>query len=150
MNISREEKITEAIYRMALLNIFPQTIKDFEEKNLVSISEPPFGAYFWADEEEIKQIQKIEAKYNTLVYIAIRSYTEFGILLSYFCVSNNKKEWTIDRRYLANNETVAYIRNSNCDTDSEFGYIGFKLAPAAGLIRVWQQESLFTFCFSRR
>ena len=46
MSKSREEKKVEAIERMRLLKIFPQTISQFEKSDLVSVSEPPFGAFF--------------------------------------------------------------------------------------------------------
>ena len=45
MNISKEEKKAEAIVRMKILGIFPETIQQFETDDKVSISEPPFGAF---------------------------------------------------------------------------------------------------------
>ena len=137
MNVSREDKKIEAIKRMELLKIFPQTIKDFKDEDLVSISEPPFGAYFWAKDEDLEHIRKFEEKYNALVYTVIRSYMEFGTLLSYFYVSDYEEEWEVDRKDLQNNEAVVYVRNDDYESDSEFGHIGFELAPAAGLIRIW-------------
>lgn len=41
MEISREEKKTEAIARMKALGIFPDTIKQFKDDDYISISEPP-------------------------------------------------------------------------------------------------------------
>ncbi len=55
MKISREEKKTEAIKRMKAWGIFDQTIKQFEKNNLVSISEPPFGAFYWVEGEELER-----------------------------------------------------------------------------------------------
>ena len=52
MKITREEKKAEAIRRMKMLEIFPETIRQFEKENLISVSEPPFGAFYWADEEQ--------------------------------------------------------------------------------------------------
>ena len=59
MNISIEEKKAEAIRRMKMLEIFPETIRQFEKENLISVSEPPFGAFYWADEEQQEIIKKI-------------------------------------------------------------------------------------------
>ena len=75
MNISIEEKKAEAIRRMKMLEIFPETIRQFEKENLISVSEPPFGAFYWADEEQQEVIKKIEKEYNLLVYVGIMSYT---------------------------------------------------------------------------
>ncbi len=46
MNVSIEDKKAEAVARMKLLGIYPETIDQFEREGLVSISEPPFGAFF--------------------------------------------------------------------------------------------------------
>lgn len=52
MNIPLKEKKTEAVRRMEMLDIFPETIRQFENENLISVSEPPFGAFYWADDEQ--------------------------------------------------------------------------------------------------
>ena len=57
MNVSIEDKKAEAVARMKLLGIYPETIDQFEREGLVSISEPPFGAFFWVDDEDKKRIQ---------------------------------------------------------------------------------------------
>ena len=49
MNISIEEKKREALCRMRLLGIFPETIRQFEEDGYVSVSEPPLGAFYWCN-----------------------------------------------------------------------------------------------------
>lgn len=43
--MTRDEKKAEAIKRMKLADIFPQTIKQFEEDGYVSISEPMAYVY---------------------------------------------------------------------------------------------------------
>lgn len=83
MNISREEKKIEAIERMKRLGIFSETIKQFEQEDLVSISEPPVGAFFWIEGEELEQMRRFEQRYNALVYVIIRSYTTIGKMDSY-------------------------------------------------------------------
>ena len=67
MNISMEEKKVEAIARMKKLGIFPQTIKQFEDEGYISISEPPFGAFYWAEGEDLERIRQFEAEHNALV-----------------------------------------------------------------------------------
>lgn len=46
MNVSREAKMEEAVKRMKMLGVFSETIRQFQEDGKVSISEPPFGAFF--------------------------------------------------------------------------------------------------------
>ena len=46
MNIDREAKKAEAVERMKALGIFPETVRQFEREDYVSVSEPPFGAFF--------------------------------------------------------------------------------------------------------
>ena len=94
MKITREEKKAEAIKRMKMLEIFPETVRQFEKQNLVSISEPPLGAFYWCDEEQRKIINQIEEEYNLLVYMGIMSYTEFGQMLSLLYVSDHKTNGT--------------------------------------------------------
>ena len=135
MNISIEEKKAEAIRRMKMLEIFPETIRQFEKENLISVSEPPFGAFYWADEEQQEMIKKIEKECNLLVYMGIMSYTEFGKMLSLLYVSDHKDEWSDDNFNLLNGEAMTYTHNFDAPDCSEFGYIMFKKTPAAGLIR---------------
>ena len=65
--MTRDEKKAEAIKRMKLADIFPQTIKQFEEDGYVSISEPPVGAFFWADGENFKRNRDFEL---TIIHIS--------------------------------------------------------------------------------
>ena len=135
MNVSIEEKKAEAVKRMKAIGIFPETIKQFEKQGLVSISEPPVGAFFWTDEQETADVKAFEEEYNCLVYCIIRSYTAFGKLDSYLYVSDNKEEWEWDWYDLKDNLAVAYVKNHDVPEFSEFGTIGFEKTIAAGLKR---------------
>lgn len=139
MKVSRAEKKVEAVARMQMLGIFPDTIRQFEKEDLVSISEPPFGAYFWAEGEELERIKEFEKKNNALVYTAIHSYhREFGKMTSYLFVSDYKdEEWEMDRADLKQGQSLVYVYNHDEPVFSEFGSIGIKLGAAAGLLRTW-------------
>ena len=137
INMTRDEKKIEAIARMKKAGIFPQTIKQFEEDGYVSISEPPVGAFFWAEGEDLQRIRDFEEKHNALVYLVIRSYTDFGKMDCYLYVSDYPEEWPQDREDLANSEPMAYVYNHDMPDCSEFGCIGTRRSIAAGLLRTW-------------
>lgn len=134
MNISIEEKKAEAIRRMKMLGIFPETIKQFEA-GYVSRSEPPFGAYYWVEGEELEALRKFEEEYDCLVYTVVRSYTSIGMMDSYLFVSDCKDDWDPDREDLEEGYAFSYTVNYDAPDCSEFGTIGIKLSVAAGLVR---------------
>ena len=102
MNISIEEKKAEAINRMKVLGIFPETIKQFEREGKISRSDPPVGAYYLVEGEELEAVRKFEQEHNCLVYTVVRSYTSIGMMDSYLFVGDDREEWnwiiTISRR----------------------------------------------------
>lgn len=135
-----EQKKAEAIARMKLLGIFPETIKQFEKEGKVSFSEPPLYAFYWANEEQQKVIKEFEKEHNALVYMGIRSYTTYGICDSYFYVSDYEEEWELDKESLTNKENpnqVVYVYNNDDPWCSELGSIGFEKTPAGSLKRTW-------------
>ena len=67
MKIHIEDKKVEAVRRMKQLGIYPETIQQFDKEGYVSVSEPPFGAYFWVQGEELERIREFEKKHNALV-----------------------------------------------------------------------------------
>lgn len=135
--MTREEMKAEAIARMRQLHLYPETIRQFERENLISESAPPFGACFWLSEAQRERVRELESKYNILVYHVIHSFTTIGEMESYLYVSNHPEEWEDDRAGLKEGETVAYVYNCDDPELSEFGYIGIRLTPAAGLERTW-------------
>lgn len=137
MNISREDKKAEAIARMKALGLFSDTVAQFEKQNLVSISEPPLGAFFWLEGEDLERVKKFEEEYNALVYVAIRSYTIIGKMDAFLYVSDHAEEWDAEREDLKNSETIAYVFNHDMPDCSELGYIGIAGTVAAGLRRTW-------------
>lgn len=137
MTISREEKKIEAVARMKTWGIFPQTVEQFENENLVSASEPPFGACYWLDEAQQKRVKEFEERNNALVYHVIRSFTTIGEMESYLYVSDYQEEWEQDRADIQAGEQLVYTYNKDAPDCSEFGYIGVARTPAAGLKRTW-------------
>ncbi len=137
MNASREAKTEEAVKRMKMLGIFSETIRQFQEDGKVSISEPPFGAFFWAEGLDLDRILGFEEKYNALVYVAIRSHTTIGKIDSFLFVSDHPEEWEMDREDIRHRQAIAYCFNYDMPDCSEMGAIGVASTPAAGLRRTW-------------
>lgn len=135
--ISREEKRAEAVDRMKMLGIFPQTITQFRKEGLVSISEPPVGAFFWVEGEEAEMVKKFEEEHNALVYVIVRAFTSLGKMDSYLYVSDYKEEWEDDREDIKEGQALTYTVNYDMPDCSEFGTIGIKKTIAAGLQRIW-------------
>ena len=137
MKVSREEKKQEAVKRMAAMGIYSETVKQFYNENLVSISEPPFGAFYWVDGKDLDDLRKWEEEHDALVYLVVRSYTEFGTLDSYLYVSDDKDEWELDRDDIKNGQQFAHVMNRDAPEFSEFGTIGIRKTVAAGIVRIW-------------
>ena len=135
--MTREEMKSEAVARMRQLHLCPETIRQFERENLISESAPPFGACFWLNEAQRERVRELETKYNILIYHVIHSFTTIGEMESYLYVDPYTEEWEDDRADLKEGTTVAYVYNCDDPELSEFGYIGIRLTPAAGLERTW-------------
>ena len=137
MNVTREEKMAEAIERMKALRVFKPTIKQFKDDGYISISEPPFGAFYWAEGDDLKRIREFEEQNNALVYLVVRSYTTLGKMDSYLFVSDYPEEWALDREDIKEGRQLVYVFNHDMPDCSEFGSIGVALTSAAGLRRTW-------------
>lgn len=137
MNISIEKKKAEAVARMKELGIFDETIRQFENWDMVSLSEPPFGAFFWIEGEDLERVKKFEQEYNALVFVGIRSFTNIGVMDSFLFVSDHEEEWEEDRELLKEGETLAYVYNHDMPDYSEIGWISIAPTIAAGLRRTW-------------
>lgn len=137
MEISREDKKAEAVERMRKWGIYPPIINQFVEKDVVCESAPPLGACYWLNDEQKKRVAEFENKFNALVYHVIHTYAEFGELENYLYVSDYKEEWGSDRADIKEECQLVYVNNLDAPFCSEFGSIGIKLTPAAGLLRFW-------------
>ena len=104
----------------------------------MSLSEPPFGAYFRVQGEDLERIRKIEAEHDALVHTVVRGrYQEIGVLDEYLFVSDKRDDREDDIESFKRNEAFAYVFNRNAPGLSEFGFIGIKPGAGAGLVRTW-------------
>lgn len=142
MKVSRENKKEEAIKRMKKMGIFDETIVQFMNDDLVSISEPTpmfgitIGALYWLDDDQKRIVKNFEEEYDALVYLVVRSYTNIGKMDSLFYVSEHKDEWFIDNADLDENYACVYVVNYDMPDCSEFGTIAWKEA-SGGILRVF-------------
>ena len=135
MNISRLEKKQEAIKRMEVLDIYAETIRQYEKEGLVSYSEPPLGTNYWLTEEQRNVVRQFEEENNALVYFATISHTEFGTLTSFLYVSDYPEEWKMDNEDLKDGYLYAYVYNHDVPEYSEIGRIVVK-PIFGGLVRI--------------
>ena len=129
----REKQKAEAIKRMKKLRIIKDAIKQFEEEDIVMISEN--GFLYWLDDEQKKVVKEFEDEYDALVYIVIHSRTSFGELYSMMYVSKYEEEWSMDNDDLKEGYAVAYVKNLDDDWCSEIGSIVVQ-NRFGGLVRV--------------
>lgn len=127
----RQQLKKEAIKRMEALGIIKDTIKQFEQADLVSYSLK--GGNYWTDNTFKKIITDFEERYDYLVYFSILSYTNIGRMFTLFYVSP-QEEWSRNWDELNEGLQMAYVYNLDTPEYSEFGLIGFK-PVFGGLVR---------------
>lgn len=132
----KEKQKNEALKRMAMLNLMPQVIKDFEKKDKVYYSERQNAIFnailYWLDNEPnyVEIVKQFEEKHNCLVYHCQLTHMEFGDLLSLLYVSENEEEWEQDKKDLREGCAFSYVANIDCECYNDFGTIGIK--PSQG------------------
>ena len=136
MNVTRENKKTEAIKRMKALDLFKPCINAFAKRNEVQLSEMTGGLYeFNSNTELTEKVKEFENEYNALVYHVIHTFTEFGELYHFLYVSDYEEEWEMDNDDIKENYVMSYVWNKNDDICSEFGTIAVR-QKFGGLVRV--------------
>lgn len=132
-----DEKDREAVKRMKLLNIFDETIRQYAEDGFVSRSEPPFGAFYWVQDEDLAKLKAWEKENGARVYLVLRNFTEFGIMDSYLFVSKYKREWKSERELLKQGQALACVETPGFSFGHEIGLIGIAPTIGRGLVRIW-------------
>ena len=136
MNVSREEKKAEAIKRMRKLGIWNQAIREFEDHDIVLVTEPPIGAVYTLEDELKDRVAEFEEQHNALVYIVVRAFTEFGKMDSLVFVSDYPEEWDMDNEDLDDGYVLTYTINYDMPDCSEIGSIIVRKTVAGGLERI--------------
>lgn len=129
----REKQKAEAIARMKKLGIIEDAIKQFEDDNVVMVSEN--GFLYWLDDEQKEIVKEFEDEYGALVYMVIHNMTLFGELLSMLYVSKHQDEWVYDNEDIEAGYAIAFVKNLDDDFCSEIGSIAIE-RKYGGLVRV--------------
>lgn len=138
MNASIEEMRNEAVERLDFLKIQPGTIRKFEKKGTVCISDPADAIFIKLEKTMRKQLAELEKENNILFYAAVREHDrEIGTIDSFLYVSNDRDKWEKERKDLALKRSYAYVINHDDPYDCGFGYIGIGKTENAGLLRRW-------------
>ena len=123
--MNKEMQKEEAIKRMKTLKLHENVMREFTEEGKLNLSEG-YGALYWLDDKQQAYVDAFEQKYKALVYHVLHNMTEFGELLAFLYVSNEKEEWQYDRDDLKEGYACAYVENLDEPSFSEFGSIGVK------------------------
>lgn len=136
MNVPKEIKKAEAIYRMQVLDLYEGYIKAFKYKDEIFMSEMTGGVYeFSANTELVDKVKEFEAEYNSLVYHVIHTCTEFGELYTFLYVSDYEEEWELDNADIRAGYALAYVWNTESDWCSELGSVGVG-GLGGGIVRI--------------
>lgn len=131
--MNKFEQKNEAIERMKSLKLMKTIITEFEKDDVIYLSEG-YGALYWLNDVQKEYVTAFERKYNSIVYHIIHDITEYGELLTFLFVSDEREEWSYDRDDLKEGYACAYVENLDEPAFSEFGSVGIK-PQFGGLVR---------------
>lgn len=135
MNVTIEKKKEEAIKRLKALDIIDDAINQFENDDIVMVSEPPMGGLYWLNDEEKEMVRKFEKEHNALVYMVVRAFTQFGKMDSLLFVGDYDEEYEMEMEDIKDRYVMSYTINYDMPDCSEFGSIVVK-PIFGGLLRI--------------
>ena len=136
MKTLRQKQKEEALKRMQMLKLMPSVIEDFKKNDKIYYSERQNAMFnailYWVDNEEeyVKIVKDFEKKHKALVYHCQLTHMECGDNLALLYVSAHEEEWEMDREDLKQGYAFSYVRNLDCEYDSDLGTIGIR--PSMG------------------
>ncbi|MBQ9092285.1 MAG: hypothetical protein IJY52_08495 [Anaerotignum sp.] len=135
MKISREAKVAEAVTRLQKMEVLPEAIEMFRKEGRVHISMPPYGILYDLTREQKEVVQQLERERNAVVYIVVKTETEWGEMDSYIYVSDHEDDWEVENEFMKFEEALAYVVNHKYPDLSETAYIGWKPSCFGGIVR---------------
>ena len=126
-----------ALSAMKSLNILPAYINKFKKDGTITLFER-FGGYYIEEDNEpelLKKIKEFEAEYGSIVYAVTHTFTQFGELYEFLCISKYEEEWEYTLEDIKDGYVFSYVWNKTDDYCSEFGTIAVK-SFGGGIARV--------------
>lgn len=114
-----------ALSAMKSLDIYAPYIKKFEKDGTITLFER-FGGYYideYNEPELLKEIKKFEAEYGSIVYAVTHTFTQFGELYEFLCISKYEEEWEDTLEDVKEGYAFSYVWNKTDEWCSEFGTI---------------------------
>ena len=126
-----------AISAMKSLDILPAYINKFKKDRTITLFERFGGFYIEEDNEPelLKKIREFEAEYGSIVYAVTHTFTEFGELYEFLCISKYEEEWEDTLEEIKDGYAFSYVWNKTDEWCSEFGTIAVK-SFGGGIARV--------------
>lgn len=126
-----------ALSAMKSLDIYAPYIKKFEKDGTITLFEG-FGGYYIDEHQEpelLKKIKEFEAEYESIVYAVTHTFTQFGELYEFLCISKYEEEWEDTLANIKDGYVWSYVWNKTDEWCSEFGTIAVK-SFGGGIARV--------------
>lgn len=137
MNITKEEKKQEAIRRLHVLadrfNLGAKLENYFNQDRLYYSYGYSMDTIHY-DESYAESVKEFEEQYQCLVYHAIETGTQFGKMLSFLYVSDNRANWPAEEVAGDTIMSYTYIIEDGWD-EGEFGDIRLG-SPMGYLMRI--------------
>lgn len=114
-----------ALSAMKSLNILPAYINKFKKDGTITLFER-FGGYYieeYNEPELLKKIREFEAEYGSIVYAVTHTFTQFGELYEFLCISKYEEEWEDTLEDVKEGYAFSYVWNKTDEWCSEFGTI---------------------------
>lgn len=110
---TRSEMKAEAVKRLTGLKVLPSIIGDFKNGKIAYSERQSSrfdGVLYWVDDMTQYTIDKLEDKYDIVVYHAQLTHMDFGDMMSFLFVDNKKSYYARDRKeLLTTGRTYAYV-----------------------------------------
>ena len=133
--ITRETQKEEAVRRMKLLGIDPETVQKFEESGEVSTCSCVTGFPGQTADFVKDKIRELEQQFGFLVYLNVRSETCFGTIDNLLFVGKYEEEWEPMVEDLKDGYALVYAENWTYPQNSEMGSIAFRRTSDGGILR---------------
>lgn len=134
-----EEMKAEALSRMKSISLYEGSIACFEEDGEPQVYEPPFGASYALEDEELEDIHYMEQQKDILIWGVIRSFMKIGLedytVDHYLFVSNNKADWAAERQDLLDGTPFVYTTTHGDNPLQDYGHIDIYMSPGGTPLR---------------